>query len=179
MNKELIKELALECIRTDKNEALKIVLGIDINEEKDAEIKIEQAPVEIISVDANVEPTTANKRKITKAEEYIPVHKAETIKKKGCQLGVRVGGKLTAYYDENNLKLDVNGYKESFLSKKETATLLYLFDKYKNVFEIAKRTGLAVSSVARYANMLKAEKLMDTQGDNGWVINNSLLYLNR
>lgn len=169
MNKELIKELALECIRNDKNEALKIVLGVDVEEETAVEIK--QEPVEIIAVDTNV----ARK----KTEIYVPVHTAETIKKKGRQLGVRVGGKLSAYYDENGLNLDVNGYEDAFLSKKETATLLYLFDKYKNVFEIAKRTGLAVSTIARYAVMLKGQKLMDTQGDNGWVINNSLLYLNR
>lgn len=170
MREELIKELAIECIRNDKNEALKIILGIGV----EPEIKIEEKP----KIDTEILQQQTIKQ-MQDDKSYEPTHQAETIKSRGRQLGVRCGGKLAKYYDENELKLDVLTYDPNVLNKKDTMALLYLYDKYHNIYEVARHCGLKVSSVEKYTFRLRSLGLLELQGDNGRVINNSLLYLNK
>ena len=182
MNKELIKELALECIRNDKNEALKIVLGMNVEFEDKVEIKAEETPKIDTEVIREPKKRFIRKNKVKSAEVKTytePTHPAETIKSRGRQLGVRCGGKLAKYYDENELKLDIFTYDPNVLNKKDTMALLYLYDKYHNIYEVARHSGLKVSSVEKYTYRLRAMGLITLQGNNGFVTPNSLLYLNR
>ena len=84
---------------------------------------------------------------------------------------------LKRYYDTYNLNLSVKGYKENkVLSEKEVATLLYLFDKYKYIYEIEKHIGLKNASISRYAHILKSEGYLILSRGMGRVANGCLIY---
>lgn len=86
---------------------------------------------------------------------------------------------LRKYYKQMNLNLNVRGFKEnSNLDEMETATLLYLYDKYKNLDEIIKHIKLARGSLIKYTYIIKKLGYLIYNHGIGRVANGCLIYNN-
>lgn len=117
--------------------------------------------------------TTAKERKpkITKDKKRIEVEPPKVDKRK------QKVSRLSEYYDKYHLNLSVKDFKQKGrLNEKDTATLLYLFDNYKYVDEIAKHINLAPLSIEKYAYDLNKEGYILYKNKMGRVLNGSLIY---
>lgn len=111
------------------------------------------------------------KPKIAKDKKRIEVEPPKVDKRK------QKGGRLSEYYDKYHLNLSVKDFNSNArLNEKDTATLLYLFDNYKYVDEIAKHINLAPLSIEKYAYDLNKEGYLLYKNKMGRVLNGSLIY---
>ena len=86
---------------------------------------------------------------------------------------------LRKYYKQMNLNLNVRDFKENgTLDEIETATLLYLYDKYKNLDEIIKHIKLARGSLIKYTYIIKKLGYLIYNHGIGRVANGCLIYNN-
>lgn len=86
---------------------------------------------------------------------------------------------LKKYYKQMNLNLNVRDFKENgTLDEIETATLLYLYDKYKNLDEIIKHIKLARGSLIKYTYIIKKLGYLIYNHGIGRVANGCLIYNN-
>lgn len=84
---------------------------------------------------------------------------------------------LMQYYTKYNLNLEIRGFKPmKRMGEKEAATLLYLFDKYKYVDEIAKHIHLSKTTIITYAYELRKEGYLIYDNEIGRVANGCLIY---
>ena len=115
--------------------------------------------------------TKERKPKIAKDKKRIEVEPPKVDKRK------QKGGRLSEYYDKYRLNLSVKDFNSNArLNEKDTATLLYLFDNYKYVDEIAKHINLAPLSIEKYAYDLSKEGYLLYKNKMGRVLNGSLIY---
>ena len=115
--------------------------------------------------------TKERKPKIAKDKKRIEVEPPKVDKRK------QKGGRLSEYYDKYHLNLSVKDFNSNArLNEKDTATLLYLFDNYKYVDEIAKHINLAPLSIEKYAYELSKERYLLYKNKMGRVLNGSLIY---
>lgn len=84
---------------------------------------------------------------------------------------------LMQYYTKYNLNLEIRGFKPmKRMGEKEAATLLYLFDKYKYVDEIAKHIHLSETTIKTYAYELRRNGYLIYDNEIGRVANGCLIY---
>lgn len=85
--------------------------------------------------------------------------------------------KLSRYYDKYQLNLSVKDFKPIHnLDEKDVATLLYLFDNYKYVYEIEKHIDLKKLSIEKYAYWLAQHGYLIYSRGMGRVANGCLIY---
>lgn len=85
--------------------------------------------------------------------------------------------KLSRYYDKYKLNLSVKDFKPIHnLDEKDVATLLYLFDNYKYVYEIEKHIDLKKLSIEKYAYWLAKHGYLIYSRGMGRVANGCLIY---
>lgn len=146
--------------------------------------KLEQGMQEIVTALAklfNVNVETAKKEKKEKSanigkkqEEKQDVANNEIVNTKEKR---KINSALRRYYDNMNLNLSVKNFREiERLDEKEAATLLYLFDQYKYLDEIAKHIELSKASLLRYAHILKTAGYLIYKREMGRVANGCLIY---
>lgn len=84
---------------------------------------------------------------------------------------------LRKYYKQMNLNLGVRDFKKNgHLDEIETATLLYLYEQYKYIDEIAKHINLSKNSLVKYTYIIRKEGYLIFNRGMGRVANGCLIY---
>ena len=84
---------------------------------------------------------------------------------------------LKKYYENNKLDLNVKDFHQnSALDETDVATLLYLYDKYKYLDEIAKHINLNKNSLVKYTYIIRKEGYLIYNHGIGRVANGALIY---
>lgn len=123
---------------------------------------------------------TYSKTKETKVETK-PKREKKDIDKKAKETKAKPErkkfSKLSRYYDKYQLNLSVKDFKPiGNLDEKDVATLLYLFDNYKYVYEIEKHIDLKKLSIEKYAYWLAQHGYLIYSRGMGRVANGCLIY---
>lgn len=85
--------------------------------------------------------------------------------------------KLKKYYDKFDLNLRVKDFNGcEYISEKDVATLLYLYDRYKYMDEILKHIDLKKTTLERYSHALKKNNYLIFNHGMGRVANGCLIY---
>lgn len=133
--------------------------------------KIEEKPSKIADKETKTSKSEEKAKENNKKTET-KVYDKNGIKYKDTQYSV-----LMQYYTKYNLNVDIRDFKPiKRMGRKEAATLLYLFDKYKYVSEIIKHIGLSRATVVAYAYALRKNGYLIYDHEVGRVANGCLIY---
>lgn len=133
--------------------------------------KVEEKPSKIADKETKTTESEEKSKENNKKTET-KVYDKNGIKYKDTQYSV-----LMQYYTKYNLNVDIKDFKPmKRMGRKEAATLLYLFDKYKYVSEIIKHIGLSRATVMAYAYALRRNGYLIYEHEVGRVANGCLIY---